>query len=130
MKNRAKCKLCQSVIESYFKGDYVSCKCGEISVTDGEALNCAAKDFENFLRVDDEGNEIVVTVKTKMEEEDPVDKDKLDVVIEMLDHMGQSIENLPSHALSAPVSHYDLLSLVLVLSSSFKELKARSERPI
>ena len=65
MRNRAKCKLCQSTIESFHPTDLVLCKCGEISVDAGEGLKCAAKSWENFLRVDDEGNEIIVKVESK-----------------------------------------------------------------
>lgn len=33
--NRAKCALCQDVIESFSRHDWVSCKCGEIFVDGG-----------------------------------------------------------------------------------------------
>ena len=44
MRNRAKCKLCSSVIESYHRYDEVSCKCGEINISGGndvlEVISC------------------------------------------------------------------------------------------
>ena len=69
MKNRAKCKLCGDVIESFHSYDYVACRCGEIAVDGGmDNFRCIANDFGNFLRVDDEGNEIVVKVVEKGEQ--------------------------------------------------------------
>jgi len=61
MKNRAKCKLCEDVLESFHRYDYQVCKCGEISITGGsDVYECAAKEWKNFLRVDDNNNLIVV----------------------------------------------------------------------
>ncbi len=40
--------------------------------------------------------------------------------MEILDEMIKNIENLPSHAMSNPVTHYDLLSLMLLLQSVFR----------
>ena len=60
MKNRAKCKLCGSIIESCHPMDYVVCKCGEIELNGGDAMLSRANDYTNFVRVDDLGNEIAV----------------------------------------------------------------------
>jgi hypothetical protein len=66
MRNRAKCKLCSSIIESMKLDDYVSCKCGAITINGGTyAYECRANHWENFIRVDDEGNEIIVKVEEK-----------------------------------------------------------------
>jgi len=116
MRNRAKCKLCHSIIESFHSGDYVSCKCDEISVSGADSLNCAAKNWSNFMRVDDEGNEIVVSVKENVKP----DKDDL---LKMLDEMIKSYENLPSAAMQSPINHYDFASALLLLSEI---LRARS----
>lgn len=123
MKNRAKCKLCQSTIESFHLHDYVSCKCGEISVSGGvQEYNASANNWSNFLRVDDMGNEIVVTVKEQekvdvkpLYTENPTREDKL----KMLDEMIKSYENLPSHAIQAPITGYDLISALLLVRSLF-----------
>jgi len=118
MKNKAKCKLCNSVVESFHSTDYVECKCGEIAVHGGDAMQCFARDFKNFLRVDDQGNDIVVIVKDVIEKPDeitpkPTKKEK----IEMLREMTKSIENLPQQAMISPINHYDLwASLALLLS--------------
>ncbi len=109
MRNIAKCKLCESVIESVHASDYVYCKCGEIAVDGGDSLRCSAKDWKNFLRVDDEGNEIVVKV-----EENKPDKKQL---IDMLDEMIKSYENLPQHVLYQPITHADLASSLLLISA-------------
>jgi len=119
MKNRAKCKLCQSIIESFHDTDYVSCKCSHISVSGGLRMECSAIDWGNFLRVDDQGNEIIVKVKDLHEDvkplynENPTREDKL----KMLDEMIKTYENLPSNALQAPITGYDFTSALLLISS-------------
>ena len=126
MRNRAKCRLCQSVIESFHNYDYVVCKCGEISVDGGnEYFKCGALDWKNFMRVDDEGNEIVPIIKDKEEVEKtesvpsmkPTKKD----LLQMLDEMIKSYERLPDHAKAIPISHYDFISALLLLSSVLRE---------
>lgn len=121
MKNRAKCKLCQSIIESFHEGDYVSCKCDHISVSGGLRMECSAIDWNNFLRVDDQGNEIVVSIQDSIDvkplyKDNPTKEDKLKI----LDEMIKSYENLPSHALEAPITGYDLLSTLMLVSSILK----------
>lgn len=119
MKNRAKCKLCKSVIESFHEGDYVTCKCGQISVSAGLSMECSALDWSNFLRIDDLGNEIIPKVVDKNDDvkplynENPNREDK----IKMLDEMIKYYENLPSHVLQAPINGYDFLSSLMLLSS-------------
>lgn len=126
MKNRAKCKLCQSVIESFHSMDYVSCKCGHISVDGGDAMRCSAIDWSNFMRVDDEGNEIIVKVKNdddvkrlyiEGERQEKLSKDRM---LEMLEEMIKSYESLPENAKRSPVTHYDLISVLLLFSSIFR----------
>lgn len=123
MKNRAKCKLCNKIIESFHTHDYVSCECGEISIDGGNTYaHCAARDWGNFVRVDDNGNEIQIKVLDKSEIDitpqpsySPIQtrKEKID----MLEAMVKNLENMPPPALALPPTHYDLYSfLVLVLS--------------
>jgi hypothetical protein len=116
MKNRAKCKLCNSIIESFHSTDYVLCKCGEIAVDSGDALKCYAKDFKNFIRVDDNGNEIVVKVQdsTTITNNDKLSKKDL---INMLDEMIKGYERLPSTAMSNPVSNYDFCASLILINS-------------
>ena len=125
MKNRAKCKLCQSIIESFHSTDYVVCNCGEIFVDGGAALGCGANEWFNFLRVDDQGNEIVVKVQEK-EEIEPIPeshKPNKKQLLDMLDEMIKNVENLPSHAMLTPINHYDYCSLMILLSSIFRSDK-------
>ena len=63
MRNRAKCKLCGDIIESFHEFDHVICKCDQIAISGGQVkYECAARSFDNFLRIDDEGNQIVPSV--------------------------------------------------------------------
>lgn len=117
MKNRAKCKLCNSIIESFHRYDHVSCKCGEISIDGGnEQLICLAKDFKNFLRVDDDGNEIIVTVKDPLSvDEIPTRPTKKDLMDE-LERLIESIEKMPDGAKFHPINHYDFCSSLVLIS--------------
>jgi hypothetical protein len=101
MQNRAKCKLCLTTIESVSEKDYVTCQCGEISVDGGSSMRCGAKNFSNFLRVDDEGNEIIVKVKDKFDR---------DYLMKMLEDFIEKLECLPPNAMYSAVNHYDLLT--------------------
>jgi hypothetical protein len=47
---KAKCKLCEDVIESKHRHDYVACKCGEIFLDGGESyLRGGSKSPDNFV---------------------------------------------------------------------------------
>lgn len=118
MRNRAKCKLCKTVIEAFYANDYVSCKCGEIAVEGVESLRCFATHWENFLRIDDEGNEIIVNVRnSNMQEKENVEKPNKKDIIDMLDEMINSYEKLPQHVMMAPITHSDFVSALLLISS-------------
>ena len=121
MKNRAKCKLCQSVIESFHATDLVTCKCGEKNVYGGEALKCSALNWQNFLRIDDQGNEIIVKVEGEsLPIQDHSHKPSKNDLIDMLDEMVKNIENLPNNAMLTPITHYDLCSALILISSILK----------
>jgi len=121
MKNRAKCKLCQSIIESFHRHDYVTCKCGEIAVDGGlDYWRCSAKNWDNFLRIDDQGNEIVPVIKDKEEEKPnevkevpPPTKKEL---LGMLEEMIASYERLPIDARTQSPTNYDLAAALLLIS--------------
>jgi|SRR5579863_2762827 len=127
MRNRAKCKLCESIIESFHQYDYVSCKCGEIAVDGGNNhLRAVARDYRNFLRVDDEGNEIIVKVVENEAEaakqqdnvkDDYPSKPNRQELLDELQLMIKAIENLPTHAMSLPITHYDFCSGLMLLSA-------------
>lgn len=125
MKNRAKCKLCNEVLESFHRYDHVSCKCGEISISGGrDTLECSAKNWSNFLRVDDQGNEIVIKVQDSKGKEEQKAEDlpalTKDDKIKMLEEMVKNIENLPQHAMAAPINHYDLFNYMAMILSILK----------
>lgn len=127
MKNRAKCKLCQSIIESFHRYDYVTCQCAEIAISGGrDVYEVYAKSFENFLRIDDLDNEIMVKEQKDFKEvySDPKDVKQLyndnptrEDKLKLLDEMIKTYENLPPNALNAPITGYDLLSSLLLVSS-------------
>lgn len=122
MRNRAKCLLCQSVIESFHYYDHIECKCGEISITGGtDVYKTSSRDpsYKHFVRVDDEDKEIVVKVLDGEDKPTPVDVPKLtrDDYMKMLDAMIKNIEELPSHAMQTPITHYDFYSSLLLLST-------------
>ena len=122
MRNRAKCLLCGSIIESFHTYDHIECKCGEISITGGpDCFKTASKDpsYKNFVRVDDEDNEIAVKIVDTQEKPKPVEVPKLtrDDYLKMLDDQIKTIEGLPQHAMYTPVTHYDLYSSLLLLST-------------
>jgi hypothetical protein len=127
MRNRAKCKKCEDIIESFHQYDYVTCKCGEIAVDGGTSyFRCVAKNIENFLRIDDEGNDIIPKF---IDAEEKANVKPLDIAAKpnrtdrlvMLDEMIKSIEKLPVHAMSSYITHYDYYSLLLLLQSLLRD---------
>ena len=127
MRNRAKCKLCNSIIESLKAEDAMECACGQISVYGGEELFCSAVDWKNFVRVDDDNNEVIVKVEYSKKEADvkPLDipedevkkpmtrKEMLGIVEDQL----MNLDNLPAHAMQSPLTHYDYQSLLMMFAS-------------
>lgn len=136
MRNRAKCKLCGSILESFHRNDYVTCQCGEISIEGGQDyFKCAARDWNNFLRLDDLDNEIIPKIfneenkkepqvleeKTKTVEEVRSFPSKQDL-LDSLDHMIENINNLPADAKITAVNYYDWISSLSLVSALFKSL--------
>lgn len=119
MINRAKCKLCNQIIESFHATDLVQCKCGAIALDGGESLKCYYKDIHDFVRVDDQGNEIIVReAEEKLDISSAiVDREEL---LKMLNEMIKNIEGLPQIAMATSVNHYDLLSALLLISAIFR----------
>lgn len=126
MRNRVKCKLCGDIIESKRRHDYVTCSCGEISIDGGnDYMHARFNNPENFICIDDEGNEIVPKMK---EEKEVVQESKMvnlpkpprDELLDILDEMVHRIGNLPQHASLAPITHADFAALLMLLSSIFR----------
>lgn len=125
MRNRAKCKLCKSVIESFHEFDYVTCKCGEISIDGGlQKCRAMAKSWENFLRVDDNDDEIIVTVKDAEEQKESIEPVKSgitrDELLITVNEMIKNVESLPERVMNEPINHYDYASLLMLISSILK----------
>lgn len=119
MRNKAKCKLCECVIESLSTHDYISCKCGHISVQGGKRI---AGEWINFISIHDDDSEHPIEVREKEPIiEIPKHKPTREELLAMLQAMYDSIEKLPPHAMTQPISHYDFASLILLLSSILRE---------
>lgn len=125
MRNRAKCKLCEDILESFHKHDYVTCKCGEISIDGGDYyMHCSARDWHNFLRVDDNDNEIVPEIIEKDGEHhfrDDMQKNETEKVMNKKELIyafkmqTEHLETLPRHERYKAVSNADLHSFMLLL---------------
>src|SRR5436190_20953854 len=98
MRNRAKCKKCNELLESFHLHDEVECKCGEVRISGGsQKYLCFAKNWDNFLRIDDEGKEVGVQVVEKGEEDvyqKIEEKEEVPVVIQELKHVIDYLEGL------------------------------------
>lgn len=96
------------------------CSCGEIFVDGGDSLKCGCRDWNNFMRVDDEGKEFPVKV---IEDSSNFQKDtntRARILLE-LEVLLENIQSLPPQAMTTPINHYDFASLLMVLVAIFKE---------
>ncbi len=57
MRNRAKCRKCQDVIESTHVHHFIRCHCESIAVDGGNEYWKMVGNPEDFMRLDDDGNE-------------------------------------------------------------------------
>lgn len=94
--------------------DKVSCKCGSITIYGGQEKfgSDALHNYSTFLRVADDGQERAIV----FQENKPTKSD----LIKMLDQRIEMYEELPQNALCMPINHYDLLSVLILLSALFK----------
>lgn len=106
---RAKCKLCKDILET--EGNEHFCGCGEISIGgNNDPARCSARDFKNFVRVDDEGNEIEVEYK----EHKKITKETLRKTIQ---GMIEDIDKLPPAGKQMSANQFDMLSIYYLLSA-------------
>lgn len=49
IKNKAQCKRCKDIIESKHRHDFVTCKCGSISIDGGLDYQKWTGDLHNFV---------------------------------------------------------------------------------
>ncbi len=131
--NKAKCRLCNDIIESHHQYDYVKCSCGEIALDGGpQGLWCITSNWENFIRIDEYGNEREVILKNAEDQEEQVETQteppadqalgqphKENALI-LLYEMIKNYESLPQGAMHAPASNADLLSVLYMLGALFK----------
>lgn len=125
VRNRAQCKLCGDIIESFHHHDYVTCKCGEISVDGGLAYSkCSAMHWENFLRIDDEGNVIIPVIIEKDIDKVQDIEDKAEfpppTKAELLVKLGQELEELEKLPSNALINRDQLCYSLLIIKTLFE----------
>jgi hypothetical protein len=129
VKNRAKCKLCLSIIESCHPTDLVVCKCGEIELNGGDAMYSRANDYNNFLRVDDLGNEKAVQYKRidKPKESDDSVEDVPEELhseepLKYLERLLELDEEFLSKGHNQPMSRIEVIQYMRDIIKLFKRL--------
>jgi len=130
LRNRAKCKLCGYLIESFHRYDYVSCECGEIAVDGGkEYYKVMAKNYDNFIRIDDMGNEVPIKVldeadnsnnNTNSDNDIINDSDKLSP-FQTFVAMKENLDALPEFVKDEKISYRELSSILAVLIEILKK---------
>jgi hypothetical protein len=121
MKGKARCKLCETIVypPTIHGVESNTCSCGEITIRGAaeEGIISIKTDKSNLVIIDDEGNEIIPkqqipssTAETFHHKWDAKDeaKDTLNVLI-------RRMEQLPSGAMTAPITHSDYYSLLMLL---------------
>lgn len=131
MINRAKCKLCNKVIESHLPDEVVYCTCGTIGVMDGLAMRTYCKDnrySEYFVRVDDLGNEIAVqyhdnphNIEEQESSKEPGKGPARDQLIERLEANINNILERPAHVLQSFVQTEHFLDFMIDILNILKK---------
>ncbi len=134
---KAKCKLCNNIIEIKNRVDMFSCPCGEITIDyiTTQLHACIKTDKTNLMFVDDEGNEIM-TKPLETEDVAWIDGKNIDELsrplgedfnignrrelLSMLDAMILQIDSLPQPAKFAPVTHSDFSELLTLIAALFR----------
>jgi len=120
MRNRAKCRLCEEVIESTHQYHLSTCSCGEIGVDGGTTyFRSIARNPKNFIRLDEDGNELEPISDDQIEPMPP--KATKSEMLDMLKQMIKTMEQMPPQAMNSYVTNYDLYSVLLLFSGLFKE---------
>ena len=58
IRNRAKCLICGEILESYYRHDFKTCKCGNLSIDGGkDYLKRSIKDISKFQDLSEIENE-------------------------------------------------------------------------
>jgi hypothetical protein len=137
VRNVAKCKVCEDIIESKHLHDYVVCKCGEIAIVGGEDHWYAfGKNATSLIRIDEETNylggdiqprsvcnqnaEVHCNSNAKQGKDNEERGFSREELIDILDALAKSIERLPTGARLAPITHADHHDLITLISSIFR----------
>jgi hypothetical protein len=110
-----KCKKCSTSIKPH-ANDIVECECKSISVQGTSIVIARGLEYDCFTLVGDDGIESDPAI-TPVEDRPLTREQKLDLLADMI----RSYDNLPASAMIAPVTHYDFCSLLVLLSSLFKD---------
>jgi hypothetical protein len=101
-------------------------------VYDGAAMRMQCNNIENFLRVDDNGNEIVVHYVDQHEgksddysPDEPPKSFTYNECVEMLENRVKYYGELPEHVLQSPIDHCDLVNFMLDVLNIFKRLERK-----
>ena len=125
MRNRAKCRLCGDILESKNRHDNVECSCEEIGIDGGsDYFKAYAKDWRNFIRLDDDDKEVIPKIVDKEPVPDPVKEERTEALphnltkkdhIDAITDMINLYDRLPDDELRRPVSQYDHYSLLILI---------------
>lgn len=114
MRNRAKCRLCGDIIESFHRHDFVECKCKEISIDGGiDYYKAAARNWENFVRIDDSDKEVQVKFVDFAEGAIEVKEEIKLKPLEVLNEIIQELETMNERDLCQPLERADFLIFLL-----------------
>jgi hypothetical protein len=125
---KVKCKLCECIIDADPK-DILICDCKEITV-DGIGMKVIAKHGENLIMLDKPDTSDLPEIQkqtpliiesTHHNPQTALETPKL-IALDLLDEMIINIEGLPQHAMILPISHYDWLSLLLVIKTVLRSI--------
>lgn len=116
-RNRAKCKKCQEIIEVLENKGYVECSCGEIGI--GADLYAAARNWKNFLRLEENDQEKGVEYQDKSEKQNE-DNPEPFTKEEMLYELKKTAEIYANVPPNVPITHHDISVLLLLLLSILK----------
>ena len=120
---KIQCKICSSIIE-HLENKVVGCVCGEV-LLDGEMQLIACKtNKSNFFVI---GHEAELLESISSQERDKVKKfakEELEktkeisreVCLDSLNEYIKCLKELPPQSMTAPVSHYDLLMVLELMS--------------
>ena len=113
MRNRAKCRLCDDILESLNKDDIKICSCGQIAICGGsDELKGKAKDPANFIRINDDDSEVITEIENAStptpSDTSPPSRDEL---LDMLKDFISAAEELPNHVKISFSTESDLQAL-------------------